>query len=433
MSSDTWSVLKSVTEDDRPRLHVIEYLLQLGEVESRITETLEAGKKRLCLWVRRHDRIRADLAITSGGTLNRETLAALSRQSAEEQARSMASSALEEVASWRASNTKEPQLNISDKEWHVRSFSSTHISLGEMFFSICAVLLILPLGMAVWIGSYSLETATLIWILVIPLGSLAWLGRYVRRKVRSRIFRRRQAFGLNLAQSILSGTYSGGHFALYLREFEVDTTFDVVNEVSSLSTDSRLGIWRPRLFDAIDINFYLEHSTIHAETAVTAALWRHVPVLSLGQPYSLRGSARIPVDDNIWKDVVHKLILAAAFVIIIPSESRSTLWEALHLQRVDALSRTVFLAPIQVGSTPVDRQRWWSQLRSTFAGANMEFPELAENAQLFMLDHQGRLMKKVIVASMSEWSLRSALNELSLPLRQGERSWEKEAPLPPTG
>jgi hypothetical protein len=145
-----------------------------------------------------------------------------------------------------------------------------------------------------------------------------------------------EARAMDLADSVMTGTAPPSCFSLYLRPFL--TTDHLPAQV--LPSERRAGS-----------DGRAEH--LDLETILYRALDKRCELVGLGKPTDIAdGAARVVADPDHWKAVAKRLISEAAFIILVPSAQRGTLWEVEELQRGGHLGKTIFVMPEQQRTQP---------------------------------------------------------------------------------
>lgn len=84
------------------------------------------------------------------------------------------------------------------------------------------------------------------------------------------------------------------------------------------------------------------------EEIIAWALWRHGPVLAVGQPGTILqplGAARDYYGDDEWQEAVHARTGEASLIVLVVGRSPGLMWEIEQLRRKGLLGKTLFVLP----------------------------------------------------------------------------------------
>ncbi|WP_323002233.1 hypothetical protein [Denitromonas sp.] len=231
------------------------------------------------------------------------------------------------------------------------------------------------------------------------IGSSAFLllGRVLAGWQRRALQRRRDARAeAILAQLLAAPDAPVPPFAVYLRPFSVTGRLSVVN----------------RRFRGLPFMraYYAHEAEMEFERVLAAALAPALPLVALGRPGEAIGAGRIAVSDAVWKAMFQRLIGAARWIVMIPSDQGETRWEVQQLVAQDLLGKTVFIMPPALKRGGIDVAAYWRQVRGGLSADGVCLPDYTSAGQVFRLGRGGRFYRSRYLPRLGASSLRRSLS-----------------------
>ncbi|MBT0963740.1 hypothetical protein [Denitromonas iodatirespirans] len=235
----------------------------------------------------------------------------------------------------------------------------------------------------------------------IACGCLLVLGQGFTALGRRWVQRRRDARATRVLQRLLNASPGDTppHFAVYLRPFSVTGRLTVTNRR-----------WRGL---PILPRYFAHEPTLEFERLLAGALAPALPLVALGRPGEAIGAGRIAVSDAEWKAMFQRLIDAARWIIMIPSDQGETGWEVQQLVAQGLLGKTVFIMPPALRRGAIDMAPVWRQLRSGLADTGLCLPAYTPAGQAFRLGPQGRFYRSRYLPRLERRVLREVLAGLT--------------------
>jgi len=178
------------------------------------------------------------------------------------------------------------------------------------------------------------------WYIKVPLliggGVLMSIANAAVRADARRAQRRRDQVAAQIVQTVNERDAGVPKFALFLRPFQ--------------STDHLPAQPLPPSLGGGGESF---PTHLDVESLLARALRKECPLIALGREGEMQeGAGRATVSEHDWQDVIARLAHHAAFLVIVPSAHRGTLWELARLVRLELLGKTLFLMPEQLREAP---------------------------------------------------------------------------------
>jgi hypothetical protein len=255
---------------------------------------------------------------------------------------------------------------------------------------------------------------------VVVMPAMVRANRLLRADVRYGQYRREEA-AKAMAGRVMAGDRTAGPFALYLRPFA---------STGRLPTEQL----PPTIGGGTEIPSHLD-----LETMLGRALRDRCPVVALGRSGDIaEGPARIATSDEEWRSLMAGLADQAAFIVMVPLASPSTLWELRWLTEHDLLGKVLMVMPESPGTVPSgvirttenDRvfdagiQCWdpeehqlnlakeWRQATRAAREIGVELPPLAAVGALFTIDATTGQVARILPLALSTITVRRRVGYL---------------------